>query len=58
MPYNDGQVAADYIPEFSRDPLPDFDACANCGADAQAACFWDPADGWCCLNCGACDADE
>jgi hypothetical protein len=39
-------------------PEPDFEKCGNCGADAKANCSWDPADGWCCSNCGACDSDE
>jgi hypothetical protein len=37
---------------------PDFDKCARCGADAEEFCSWDPADGWCCRNCGGCDSDE
>lgn len=38
--------------------FPDFDKCANCGADAKEHCSWDQADGWCCNVCGACDSDE
>lgn len=36
---------------------PDFARCGRCGADS-AGCSWDPVDGWCCSNCGGCDADE
>lgn len=38
------------------DPVPDFDACNNCGADSSV-CWWDDVDGWCCPKCGASDAD-
>lgn len=40
------------------EPEPDFEKCARCGADAKKNCWWEPADGWCCANCGGCDSDE
>jgi hypothetical protein len=42
----------------NKRPVPDFEKCGNCEADAKANCSWDPADGWCCSKCGACDSDE
>jgi hypothetical protein len=39
-------------------PQPDFEACGNCGADADRFVTWDNADGWCCSKCGACDSAE
>ena len=38
--------------------VPDFEKCANCGADVKENVVWDPGDGWTCLNCWATDGGD
>lgn len=39
-------------------PVPDFEVCNACGADAEAFVVWDQGDGWTCTECWATDGGD